>query len=133
MPHRNLLDLDQLEPSLDLLNGSKPKHLILCGDFNCPDIDWETIKVSKDPSVQDRNIHQRLIDLTSEHKLTQIHDQPTRNGKLLDLVFTTNPSLFKSSVSVPGISDHDIPVTDVDIKPVNSSKKPKKSLQMKQS
>ena len=126
MPHRKLSDLDQLESSLNLLNGSKPKQLILCGDFNCPDIDWETLTVSNDPSVQDRNIHQRLIDLTSEHNLTQIHDQPTRNGKLLDLVFTSNPSLIKSSVSVPGISDHDIVVTDVDIKPVYSSQKPKK-------
>ena len=126
MPHRKLSDLDQLESPLNLLNGSKPKQLILCGDFNCPDIDWETLTVSNDPSVQDRNIHQRLIDLTSEHNLTQIHDQPTRNGKLLDLVFTTNPSLIKSSVSVPGISDHDIVVTDVDIKPVYSSQKPKK-------
>ena len=84
MPHRKLSDLDQLESSLNLLNGSKPKQLILCGDFNCPDIDWEILTVSNDPSVQDRNIHQRLIDLTSEHNLTQIHDQPTRNGKLLD-------------------------------------------------
>ena len=130
MPHRKLSDLDQLESSLNLLNGSKPKQLILCGDFNCPDIDWETLTVSNDPSLQDRNIHQRLIDLTSEHNLTQIHDQPTRNGKLLDLVFTTNPSLIKSSVIVPGISDHDIVVTDVDIKPVYSSQNLKKTLQM---
>ena len=122
---KKTLYIDQLESSLNLLNGSKPKQLILGGDFNCPDIDWETLTVSKDPSVQDRNIHQRLIDLTSEHNLTQIDDQPTRNGKLLDLVFTTNPSLIKSSVSVPGISDHDIVVTDVDIKPVYSSQKPK--------
>ena len=75
MPHRKLSDLDQLEPSLKLLNGSKPKQLILCGDFNFPDIDWETKTVSNDSSVQDRNAHQRLIDLTSEHNLTQVTSQ----------------------------------------------------------
>ena len=121
MPHRKLSDLDPIESSLNFLNGSKPNQLILCGDFSCPDIDWETLTVSNDPNVQDRNIHLGLLDLTSEHNLTQIHDQLTRNGKLLDLVFTTYPSLIKSSVSIPGISDHDIVVTDVDIKPVYSS------------
>ena len=125
MPHRKLSDLDPLESSLNLLNGSKPNQLILCGDFSCPDIDRATLTVSNDPNVQDRNIHLRLFDLTSEHNLTQIHYQPTRNGKLVDLVFTINPSLIKSSVSIPGISDHDIFVTDVDIKPFYSSQKPK--------
>ena len=36
---------------------------------------------------------------------------------MLDLVFTSNPSLIKTSVSVPGISDHDIVITDMEIKP----------------
>ena len=112
MPHRKLPDLEQLEQSLNLLNNSKPKQLILCGDFNCPDIQWETLTVPSDPKVQDKNVQQKLINLMSENNLTQVHDQPTRNGKLLDLVFTTNPSLIKSSVSIPGISDHDIVVTD---------------------
>ena len=95
MPHRKLPDLEQLEQSLNLLNNSKPKQLILCGDFNCPYIQWETLTVSSDPNVQDRNVQQKLINLTPENNLTQVHDQPTRNGKILDLVFTTNSSLIK--------------------------------------
>ena len=41
MPKRNMTDLNNLRQSLELLNKSKPKHLVLCGDFNCPDIDWD--------------------------------------------------------------------------------------------
>jgi hypothetical protein len=49
----------------------------------------------------------------SFHNLTQVHNQPTREGNLLDLVFVSNPSLVKPSTNVPGISDHDI-ITDME-------------------
>ena len=49
------------------------------------------------------------------HGLTQVHNQPTRQDTILDLVFTNNPSLVKSSYSIPGISDHAMVVTDCDI------------------
>ena len=42
-------------------------------------------------------------------------ETPTREGNLLDLVFVSNPTLVKSSVNVPGISDHDI-ITDFETK-----------------
>ena len=41
MSKRNINYLNKLKESLELLNRNKPKELILCGDFNCPDIDWE--------------------------------------------------------------------------------------------
>ena len=43
-----------------------------------------------------------------------------------------DPSLIKSSVSVPGISDHDIVVTDADIKPIYTRQKPRKVYKWKQ-
>ena len=46
---------------------------------------------------------------------THVHNQPTRENNMLDLVFTNNPSLVKTSISVPGISDHAMVVTDIDI------------------
>ena len=51
----------------------------------------------------------------SFHNLTQVHNQPTREGNLLVLVFVSNTtlSLVKSSTNVPGISDHDI-ITDME-------------------
>ena len=125
MPHRNKEDLINLDRSLKKLsNSNKSKHILLAGDFNCPDINWENLTVRSNAS--DREIQQALIDITTEHGLTQVHNQSTRQDNILDLVFTNNPSLVKSSTSVPGISDHAMVVTDCDIKPVYNKQNPRK-------
>ena len=124
MPHRNLSDMKELDRSLQqLFNTPKPKSTVLVGDFNCPDIDWSTHIVKADAS--DKAVQQALIDTTSAN-LTQIHESPTREHNILDLVFTSNPTLVKSSISIPGLSDHEAIVTDIDIKPVNSQKQRRK-------
>ena len=126
MPKRNMKDLCELKKSLELLNGNKPKDIILCGDFNCPDIDWEHLTLKHGQNIQDKSEQQFLIDISTEFNLTQIHDKPTREDNLLDLVFTTNSSLIKSTTNAPGISDHDMVITDSDIKPNYSFSKPRK-------
>ena len=67
--------------------------------------------------TSDRKVQQALLDITSEYGLTQIHDKHTREGNMLDLVFTNNPSLIKTTGNAPGILDHDIVITDSMIKP----------------
>ena len=42
---------------------------------------------------------------------------PQEKKSLLDLVFTSNATLTKSSTNIPGISDHAIIVTDMDTIP----------------
>ena len=116
MPHRNLNDINRLDDSLRQITQCKTgKHIILAGDFNCPDIDWENMSVKK--GAADREVQQALLDLSIEHGLTQVHDQPTRDLNMLDLVFTNNPSTVKTSTSIPGISDHAMILTDIDIIP----------------
>ena len=56
-------------------------------------------------------IQQGLADLMDANNLT-----PTRENNLLDLVFVSNPTLVKSSVNVPEISDHEIIITDFETK-----------------
>ena len=125
MPHRNLNDINKLEDSIQqLTQNSKDKHIILAGDMNCPTIDWDTLTVHK--GAADRDIQQALLDLSIEHNLTQVHSQPTRDNNLLDLVLTNNPSIVKTSSSVPGISDHAMVVTDIDIIPKYIRQKPRK-------
>jgi len=70
MPHRNHKDLAELEKSLAHLssNNKNQKHVILAGDFNCPDIDWETSAVHA--NCTDRSIHQKLIDIPYHMKQT---------------------------------------------------------------
>jgi hypothetical protein len=115
MPHRNIKDLHNLRLSLDKLTNGKPKHVIIAGDFNCPDLDCVNMEIKTGAS--DREVQQALLDITSEYGLTQIHDKPTRKGNMLDLVFTNNPSLIKTTGNAPGISDHDTVITDSIIKP----------------
>ncbi|KAK3097942.1 hypothetical protein FSP39_014709 [Pinctada imbricata] len=116
MPQRNKKDLDELSISLEKASVStSKKNIILAGDFNCPDIERNNMSIK---NGNDRDIQQQLIiDIANSSGLSQIHDQPTRGDNLLDLVFTANPSFIKSSVSVPGISDHAIVITDLETKP----------------
>ena len=124
MPHRNITDIHRLEESVQLLQTTNGKHIILAGDFNCPDINWENMTVKN--GAADREVQQALLDLSTEHGLTQVHNQPTRDNNMLDLVFTNNSSLVKTSTSVPGISDHAMIVTDMDILPQFIRQKPRK-------
>ena len=125
MPHRNMNDIKNLDSSLKKLSESnKSKHILLAGDFNCPDIDWNTLTVR--PNAPDREIQKSLNELSIEHGLTQVHSQPTRQENVLDLVFTDNPTLIKNSQSIPGISDHAMVVTDSDVKPIYNKQKPRK-------
>jgi len=125
MPHRSEKDLYELNRTLQKISdGPNQKQVILAGDFNCPDIDWDTLQLSvdcKDPALQ-----QSLIDISVSAELTQVHLMPTREHNILDLVFCSNPSLVKSSVSIPGISDHEFVVTDFDTKPAKIRQKPKR-------
>ena len=55
--------------------------------------------------------------MASDHDLTQIHTEARHEKNILDLMFTWNPSLSKSSSSIPGIYDHAITISDFDIRP----------------
>ena len=82
MNYRNIPDLEALDASLDLVNEKGNRHLILCGDFNCPNIDWKTHTVidgiNGNPA-QDRPVQEKLIDLTQSHSLTQLQEEATRH------------------------------------------------------
>ena len=64
----------------------------------------------------DRSTQQSDINVTESAQLTQVHNRSYGKRKLLDLVFTTNPTIVTHSTSVPGVSDHDIIVIDFDVK-----------------
>ena len=66
MPHRDVNTLKELEKSLELVTAGDNKHVILCGDFNCPDIDWNTHSVN--PNGTDKQTQQMLIDITQRFK-----------------------------------------------------------------
>ena len=115
MPHRRNKTIQELNKSLTTITrNSKQKQRILCWDFNCLDISWDIGNVNT--CRPDRSTQQTLSYVTESAQLTQVHNSSTRESKLLDLVFTKNPTIVTHSVSVPGISDHDIIDTDFDVK-----------------
>ena len=91
MPYRNLEHVNQSTDSLAKVNSKRPKHILLGGDFNCPDINWDrNITTEQCP---ERNMQESLIDIANTHSLSQFHRNTTREDRLLDLTFTSNPTL----------------------------------------
>ena len=52
------------------MNKSKPEHLDLFGDFNCPDTDWDKLCFKHTKTTQDRNEQHYLIETMSELNLS---------------------------------------------------------------
>ena len=77
------------------------------------------------PGANDRQVQQQLVDLAEKYNLHQMQDQPTRENNILDLVFTTIPTL-KSTANAPGLSDHDIVITDFCVRPFRTHQAPRK-------
>ena len=88
--------------------------LILGGDFNAGGIDWETGLVPDDSP--NRHLKEKLIEVISEAGLQQIQREPTRAQNILYLFCCNKPSLIKTCISIPGISDHSIVIADYDLK-----------------
>ena len=126
MPYRNMDDVNELRKSLELLSKEKDKLTVLAGDLNCPDIDWRNLSVKG--GAADRMVQQAVLDMSIDFNLSQVHDKPTREDNMLDLIFTNNPSLIKSTSNAPGISDHDIVVADSDTRPQYAKQKPRRCL-----
>ena len=92
--------------------------IILGGDFNFKDIDWEREVVP--PGAYKSTASGKLVEI-------EMQREPTRQSSVLDLYITNRPSLIKTIVTVPGISDHDGAIlVDSDIVPAYSKKKPRK-------
>ena len=117
-PSSDISYFEQLETAIQQV-VSKFKNnpnitYILGGDFNAGDIDWETGTVL--PNSSAREINERVLGLNQLFDLNQMHREPTREDRLLDLFFTNKPNLVKASRTIPGLSDHEIVMVDSDIK-----------------
>ena len=77
----------------------------------------------------ERSTQQAFTYAVESAQLTQVHTCSTREGKLSDLVFTTNLTVVTNSNSVPGISDHDVVVTDFDVSVEHQNKRRRKIYQ----
>jgi len=109
------LSIDELNLSLcQLQNYANNPTIWLAGDFNAPNIDWETMNL-KDNCVH-ASTHNSLLATTCDHGLTQLITEPTRLGNTLDLFFTDHPSQITDINVLPGMSDYDIVMITANIK-----------------
>ncbi len=127
-PDGNLAQLKMLERSLNYIRQKTKNNsnsiIMIGGDFNCGFIDWETNTIL--PRPDHRAPHEKLLEMVADHDMTQHQIEPTRLGRTLDLFLTNKPGIVQSMHTLPGISDHDIPVADCDIKPSHNKKQPRK-------
>ena len=68
MPHRNLDTLIEFERSLEKANPKGKRNLIICGDFNCPDINWNFGYCYE--HAQNKNVQDKLIDISVDYSLS---------------------------------------------------------------
>ena len=94
--------LHSLHSAIVAVCSSSP--IIVCGDFNVPDVDW----ITTSPKVKSL-LPETLCQLVHDNFFSQLVSSPTRGDNILDLLLTTHPD-FISSVqaidSLPGC-DHD--------------------------
>ena len=91
---------------------------MVSGDFNCGDIDWKC----DSPVVTNHStapLMNKLLDLINDLALTQHVTMSTRPASLktLDLVLSSVPSLISDVDVQPGMSDHDLVVFKIKVKP----------------
>ena len=103
-----------LQKALDEIDPYHKNNIWLGGDFNVPNIDWSDVMST--PNSSNTQLADTLIEVTNDRSLTQIVDIPTRKENILDLFFTSNPSLINLMVTAPPLTqtaDHDIVFIDV--------------------
>jgi hypothetical protein len=84
------------------------KQLIVLGDFNMPNIDWNTYSSrSNDP------ISNRLLDAIFDLNLTQFVHEPTRLNNVLDLILSSYCDNIINVNVCELISDHQLVSADV--------------------
>ncbi|MES9904902.1 MAG: reverse transcriptase family protein [Sedimenticola sp.] len=120
--------LDQFNTSLHRIMSYKNANILIGGDFNCGDVDWDNMHVP--PGVPKVNTQRQLVDIVQEHSLSQVINIPTRQDKTLDILLTNNPAPVTRVRGMPpiGKSDHDIVFTEYDIKAKRVRQTPRKIL-----
>ena len=116
-PDNSIKPLDDLKTSIsNISEKNKDKPMILAGDFNLPNINWETN--THIPGKGQLELNEELLSISNDFNLDQlVKEDPTRENNILDLIFTNRPNTMKSCNVVPGVSDHEMVVADFELKP----------------
>lgn len=107
----------------DTLLSVCPEYLILGGDFNFPDVQWES---GLPRTTNTSSLYSSFINFISSCNLYQNVLSPTRanvqRASMLDLLFTNQKALMYSVSVLPGISDHDVVIGNLKCPQAKTSK-----------
>ncbi|KAI8484554.1 hypothetical protein Bbelb_376610, partial [Branchiostoma belcheri] len=118
--------LDELDRSIGKMGAKiNSDNVIILGNFNTPGIKWDTTVADNSQAYTGQA--EKLLNLMDNHGLFQTVQEPTRNGNLLDLVLVNNPNIIEKTSVVPGISDHDMVLVDVNLA-LKQNRKPKRKV-----
>ena len=98
-------DLEPLKDLQKVLGEISSTDIILLGDFNVSEIDWNNIR-----SLRDAPLHNLLIEIVHDNFFTQMVSQPTRIQNILeylDLIPTTSTDYVQDILVGEPFSDHD--------------------------
>jgi len=100
--------MQQLTDCLEV-NPYKRGLTIILGDFNCPDIDWQTLSCSTDLC------HTLFYDFVVGNGFSQCVTEPTRQCNIVDLVLVNDPFIIsRTNITSPfSISDHNTVNIDI--------------------
>jgi len=96
-PSTNNSVLDQLYGVLYTLTSSRC-NIVLCGDFNVPNIDWNALCPTSSSVTATT-----LCNIASDNYLSQVVLSPIHGHNILDLVFTNFPSYIQSVEVIDGL------------------------------
>ena len=100
--------LDVLKQAIEEL-AEHDYDIFLTGDFNLPQVDWESLKIHSGGTSDSNLSAQHLLSFMSTYLLTQMVRVPTRGDSILDLAFCNNERLIANVKTEPtDISDHDM-------------------------
>ena len=122
--------LDSLKSALDQIEqlaGQSKSTLVVTGDFNCPNIDWDSMSLIQGNTIP--KVCDKLIDVMAQSGLTQMQRETTKLDSILDLFFTNSPGLVTSIGNTPGVStasEHEAIIADIKLRAQYAKKHPHK-------
>ena len=104
-PSNTVEDNDILVNSLtDLLKKYKSNPLWIGGDFNLPDLDWDSYTITG--SQYPQTLNEKYLEIFDLNSLNQVVNFPTRKSATLELLLTNRPAFIEDCRPTAGFGDH---------------------------
>ena len=133
-PNSNEVQSDNLNKLISTICKNHGQNkIIITGDFNFPDIDWELDLSNK----SEEHVSSKFLSCTHENYLNQIIDSPThfrgtQNPTLIDLILSNDSDFIQDVAFHPpfGKSHHAVLTFTIDLNPTDLPKVPVLKYQM---